>query len=106
GAPAGRVVDISVTLRSLCRHLALVTPSVAHIATVLREQDGLAAETAEWAASVSGGHVGRARRLATDAHARERRQRALALATAAAMPAPAHSVSSSLCKYAEPAIKL
>ena len=37
---------------------------------MLIDSDGLSAETASWAASVSGGHVGRARRLATDPEAR------------------------------------
>src|SRR5690606_25116468 len=88
-APSVDPEDISVTLRSRCRHMHLVTPAVADIATVLRDNDGLDADTAEWAASISGGHVGRARRLATDAHARERRQRALAHATTAARPGAA-----------------
>ncbi len=43
--------------------------------------DGLDPDTANWAASVSGGHVGRACRLATDPQARrQRRERALGLA--------------------------
>uniref|UniRef100_UPI00245818C2 DNA polymerase III subunit delta' n=1 Tax=Nocardia farcinica TaxID=37329 RepID=UPI00245818C2 len=79
-APSVDPEDISVTLRSRCRHVHLVTPSVAAIATVLRERDGLDAKTAEWAASVSGGHVGRARRHAPDAHAPRRPQRARGLA--------------------------
>ncbi|WP_147124058.1 DNA polymerase III subunit delta', partial [Nocardia neocaledoniensis] len=78
-APTVDPEDISVTLRSRCRHVHLVTPTVPAIAQVLRERDQLDAETADWAASVSGGHVGRARRLATDEDARKRRQRALAL---------------------------
>ncbi|WP_067858314.1 DNA polymerase III subunit delta' [Nocardia shimofusensis] len=100
-APSLDPEDISVTLRSRCRHMQLVTPSVADIATVLRDNDGLDAETAEWAASISGGHVGRARRLATDAHARDRRQRALALATAAARPAAAYAAADALVKSAD-----
>src|SRR5271155_3844851 len=72
-APSVDPEDIAVTLRSRCRHVALVTPSTEAIARVLVDSDGLAAETATWAASVSGGHVGRARRLATDPEARERR---------------------------------
>lgn len=78
-APSVDPEDISVTLRSRCRHVHLVTPSTPAIAQVLRDHDGLDPETAEWAASVSGGHVGRARRLATDDEARERRRRALDL---------------------------
>src|SRR3954467_11320843 len=72
-APSVDPEDIAVTLRSRCRHVALVTPSTEAIARVLVDSDGLDAKTADWAASVSGGHVGRARRLATDSEARERR---------------------------------
>ncbi|WP_280507237.1 DNA polymerase III subunit delta' [Nocardia flavorosea] len=81
-APSVDPEDISVTLRSRCRHVHLVTPSAAAIAQVLRDHDGLDAETADWAAAVSGGHVGRARRLATDDEARDRRRRALDLVAA------------------------
>ncbi|MGA7053895.1 MAG: DNA polymerase III subunit delta', partial [Mycobacterium sp.] len=78
-APSVDPEDIAVTLRSRCRHVALVTPSTEAIAQVLVDSDGLAAETANWAAAVSGGHVGRARRLATDPEARQRREQALGL---------------------------
>jgi hypothetical protein len=44
---------------------------------VLRVRDGLDPETAEWAASVCGGHVGQARRLAGDPEARARREQVL-----------------------------
>src|SRR6202051_922239 len=79
-APSVDPEDIAITLRSRCRHIALVTPQPEAIAQVLIDSDGLSAETASWAASVSGGHVGRARRLATDPAARERRPHARALA--------------------------
>ncbi|MFC8531981.1 DNA polymerase III subunit delta' [Nocardia sp. NPDC057227] len=78
-APTVDPEDISITLRSRCRHVHLVTPSVPAIAQVLKERDGLPADAADWAASVSGGHVGRARRLATDPEARARRKKSLAL---------------------------
>ena len=100
-APSVDPEDISVTLRSRCRHVHLVTPSVESIAQVLRERDGLDAEKASWAASVSGGHVGRARRLATDADARTRRTRALALVAATARPAVAYAAADELVKSAE-----
>src|ERR1700756_1117332 len=86
-APSVDPEDIAITLRSRCRHIALVTPSPEAIAQVLVDSDGLAADAANWAASVSGGHVGRARRLATDPEARERRLQALGLARDAATPA-------------------
>lgn len=78
-APSTHPDDVSVTIRSRCRVLALRTPPVSAIAEVLVRRDGIDAETAAWAASVSGGHVGRARRLATDADARERRAKILAV---------------------------
>ncbi|MFL6141880.1 MAG: DNA polymerase III subunit delta' [Labedaea sp.] len=72
-APSDHPDDVPVTIRSRCRPVALRTPAPAAIAEVLRARDGIDADTARWAASVCGGHVGRARRLATDVSARERR---------------------------------
>ncbi|OBI41587.1 DNA polymerase III subunit delta' [Mycobacterium kyorinense] len=105
-APSVDPEDIAVTLRSRCRHIALVTPSAAAIAQVLVDSDGLAADTAAWAASVSGGHVGRARRLATDPDARERRQRALSLARDAATPSRAYAAAEELVAAAEAEAKV
>ncbi|KXW75099.1 DNA polymerase III subunit delta', partial [Mycolicibacterium phlei DSM 43071] len=73
-APSVDPEDIAITLRSRCRHVALVEPTVDAIADVLISGDGLPEDVARWAAAVSGGHVGRARRLATDEQARERRK--------------------------------
>jgi DNA polymerase-3 subunit delta' len=100
-APSVDPEDIAITLRSRCRHVALVTPPVDAIARVLIETDGLPEEQARWAASVSGGHVGRARRLATDEQARERRQRALGLAREAATPSRAYAAAEELVATAE-----
>lgn len=100
-APSVDPEDVAVTLRSRCRHVALVTPSTESIAGVLMESDGLTPETANWAASVSGGHVGRARRLATDPEARRRRERALALVRDAATPARAYAAAEELVAEAE-----
>lgn len=100
-APTVDPEDISITLRSRCRHVHLVTPSVAAIARVLREQDNLPAETAEWAAAASGGHVGRARRLATDPEARARRKKALSLVGAVARPNAAYGAADELVKAAD-----
>src|SRR5246127_5808437 len=83
-APSVDPEDIAITLRSRCRHVALVTPPVEAIARVLIETDELPEEDARWAASGSGGHVGRARRLATDPEARDRRVHGLSVARAAA----------------------
>jgi DNA polymerase-3 subunit delta' len=100
-APSVDPEDIAITLRSRCRHVALVTPAVEAIAVVLRETDGLSETDAHWAASVSGGHVGRARRLATDPEARDRRARALGLARDAATPSRAYAAVEELVVSAE-----
>jgi DNA polymerase-3 subunit delta' len=100
-APSVDPEDIAVTLRSRCRHVALVTPSTEAIAHVLVDSDGLDTDTANWAASVSGGHVGRARRLATDPEARQRRERALALVRDAATPSRAYAAAEELVAAAE-----
>ncbi|TLW92989.1 DNA polymerase III subunit delta' [Saccharomonospora piscinae] len=72
-APSDHPEDVSVTIRSRCRLVTLRTPAPQAIATVLAERDGIDPERARWAAAVCGGHVGRARRLATDENARARR---------------------------------
>jgi DNA polymerase III subunit delta' len=100
-APSVDPEDIALTLRSRCRHIALMTPSPAAIAQVLVDSDALSAETADWAASVSGGHVGRARRLATDPEARERRLQALGLARDAATRSKAYGAAEALVAAAE-----
>ncbi|OAN42468.1 DNA polymerase III subunit delta' [Mycolicibacterium iranicum] len=100
-APSVDPEDIAITLRSRCRHVALVTPPVDAIAQVLMDSDGLPERDAVWAASVSGGHVGRARRLATDEQARERRLRALGLARDAATPSRAYAAAEELVATAE-----
>lgn len=100
-APSVDPEDIAITLRSRCRHVALVTPPTSAIAQVLIDNDGLSAEDAQWAASISGGHVGRARRLATDPDARDRRTRALGLARDAATPTRAYAAAEELVATAE-----
>lgn len=68
-APSTHPDDVSVTIRSRCRVISFGSPSVTAITEVLQLRDGIPAETANWAASVCAGHVGRARRLATDPEA-------------------------------------
>ncbi|UNB53331.1 DNA polymerase III subunit delta' [Mycolicibacterium sp. YH-1] len=100
-APSVDPEDIAITLKSRCRHVALVTPRLEAIAQVLMDTDGLPEADAMWAASVSGGHVGRARRLATDDEARRRRERALGLARDAATPSRAYASAEELVVTAE-----
>lgn len=78
-APSTHPDDVSVTIRSRCRVVGLRTPSAEAIADVLTRRDRIDPDIAHWAASVSAGHVGRARRLARDEDAREQRRRILAL---------------------------
>lgn len=99
-APSVDPEDVAVTLRSRCRHVALVTPNTDAIAQVLLSE-GLEAAQAHWAASVSGGHVGRARRLATDDDARIRRKQALALARDSATPSRAYAAAEELVDSAD-----
>jgi DNA polymerase-3 subunit delta' len=71
--------DVLPTIRSRCRHLTLRTPSVAAVADVLVRRDGIEPEVAAAVARATQGHIGRARRLATDERARARRAAVLKL---------------------------
>lgn len=71
--------DVLPTIRSRCRHLTLRTPSVEAVAEVLVRRDGIEPAAAAAAARATQGHIGRARRLATDAAARARRAAVLKL---------------------------
>jgi DNA polymerase III subunit delta' len=88
--------DLLPTIRSRCRHVTLRIPSTAAVADVLVRRDGIDPAMAAFAARAAQGHVGRAKRLATDEEARRRRREVLdlpfgldgvgsALAAAAAM---------------------
>jgi DNA polymerase-3 subunit delta' len=72
--------DLPPTIRSRCRLVTLRLPSSEDVAAVL-VGDGVAPDTAAWAAAAAQGHAGRARALATDEEARTQRERALALPT-------------------------
>lgn len=73
--------DALPTIRSRCRHVLLRTPPIAAVAELLVRRDGIDPAMASFAARASQGHVGRARRLATDEQARLRRNEALRLPT-------------------------
>jgi DNA polymerase-3 subunit delta' len=70
--------DLPTTIRSRCRLVNLRTPPTAAVADVL-EREGISAEQALAAAQAAQGHIGRARRLATDPQAAQRRAEVLAL---------------------------
>ena len=76
---APTLTDVLPTIRSRCRHLALRTPSTKAITNLLIERDQIDTKTAEFVARASGGHIGRARRLATDLNARQSREKILKL---------------------------
>lgn len=105
-APSTDPEDVSVTIRSRCRHVGLTTPSADAIAQVLREVDGLDEEAAHWAASVGGGHVGRARWLAKDEQARNRRLQALQIPLAVLRPAGGYGAAANLIAAAAEEAKL
>ena len=76
---APTLTDVLPTIRSRCRHLSLRTPSTKAITKLLIERDSIDAVTAEFVAKASGGHIGRARRLATDTNAKENRKNIMKL---------------------------
>jgi DNA polymerase-3 subunit delta' len=76
---APSIEDMLPTIRSRCRLVGLITPKPADVARVLVERDGVDPAMAAFAARAAQGHVGRARRLATDEQARTERREVLAL---------------------------
>jgi DNA polymerase-3 subunit delta' len=75
---APSAADLPVTIRSRCRLITLRTPPTDAVAAILRAE-GVSEETALDAARASLGHIGRARRLATDPAAARRRGEVLAM---------------------------
>lgn len=71
--------DVLVTIRSRCRQIGLRLPPVIDVAELLTRRDGVDPTMAEFAARAAAGHVGLARRLATDEGARDRRREVLGL---------------------------
>lgn len=71
--------DLVVTIRSRCRLVTLSTPPSRAVAEVLVNRDGIDPEVALAAARAAQGHIGRARRLATDDAARTRRDEVLSV---------------------------
>lgn len=72
--------DVVVTIRSRCRGVGLRVPPAEDVAALLERRYGVAPEAALVAARAAQSHVGMARRLATDAGARDRRGRVLEIA--------------------------
>ncbi len=76
---APTVEDVLPTIRSRTRLVVLSTPSVADVTDFLVRTDGLAVETASYAARASQGHIGRAKALARDEDTRRRRREVVAI---------------------------
>ena len=74
---APSVEDVLPTIVSRARHVALRTPSTQDVADLLVDNYGIDRAMAAFAARASQGHIGRARALARDEHARLRRQEVL-----------------------------
>lgn len=100
-APSDHPDDVSVTIRSRCRLVSLGSPRPAAIASALEVVDQVSPEMARWAASVCGGHVGRARRLAVDEQSRSRREAVLRIPLALRKPADVFTCADELIKAAE-----
>jgi DNA polymerase-3 subunit delta' len=69
--------DLLPTIRSRVRRVQLKVPTVDAVAQLLVEKYGIGFELAQQSAAQAQSHVGMARRLATNAGARERRSQAL-----------------------------
>ena len=76
---APTVEDVLPTIRSRTRLVVLSTPSVDDVTDFLVRTEGLAVETASYAARASQGHIGRARALARDEDTRRRRREVVAI---------------------------
>lgn len=76
---APSIEDVLPTITSRTRHVPLRTPSTEDVAALLVESYDVDPVMAAFAARASQGHIGRARALARDEHARLRRQEVLRL---------------------------
>jgi len=72
--------DVSITIRSRCRHLQLRTLSKTSVEEFLLTNTSVDSKTTASAARISQGHIGRARFIATNQEAQSRRKDVLALA--------------------------
>jgi DNA polymerase-3 subunit delta' len=93
--------DLVTTIRSRCRVVRLRIPSSEAVASVLTSRDGISPAPALAAARAAQGHIGRARRLATDPDARKRRDEVLAVPLRASSLGPALAAAAALVRTAE-----
>ncbi len=92
--------ELVTTIRSRCRLVTLRTPHPAAVAAVLAAE-GVDPGRALAAARAAQGHIGRARRLATDAEAAQRRDEVLAVPARLTSLGPAFTAAATLVKAAE-----
>jgi DNA polymerase III subunit delta' len=92
--------ELVTTIRSRCRLIVLRTPPAEAIAEVLT-REGVDSGRALAAARAAQGHIGRARRLATDPEAAQRRDEVLAVPPRLTGVGPALSAAAALVKAAE-----
>ena len=93
--------ELVTTIRSRCRLVTLRTPPSAAVAEVLTARDGVDPERALAAARAAQGHIGRARRLATDDEAAARRDEVLAVPARLTTVGAALAAAAALVKAAE-----
>ena len=93
--------DLVTTIRSRCRVMTLRVPPSSAVASVLVQRDGIDPDRALAAARAAQGHIGRARRLATDPSAATRRAAVLQVPVQAVSLGPALAAAASLVKTAE-----
>src|SRR5487761_171228 len=93
--------DLVPTIRSRCRVVTLRVPPSEAVAAVLAERDGIDYERALAAARAAQGHIGRARRLATDPSAAARREAVLRAGVQSVSLGPALAAAAALVKTAE-----
>jgi DNA polymerase-3 subunit delta' len=98
---APSVDDLLPTIRSRCRLVSLRTPSAQAVASVLVERDGVDPAMAAFAARAAQGHIGRAKRLATDEEARRERSEVLRLPRSLATVGTALSAAKDLVDAAK-----
>ncbi len=92
--------DLPTTIRSRCRLVTLRTPRTSAVAASL-QHEGVSAELALTAARAAQGHIGRARRLATDPAAAGRRDDVLRVPTQVGSMGQAFKAAAALVRAAE-----
>jgi DNA polymerase-3 subunit delta' len=93
--------DLLPTIRSRVRRVQLKVPNVEAVAQLLVEKHGIGLQLAQQSAAQAQSHVGMARRLASNAGARDRRSQALKAVLSITDIPSAMAVSDTLAKLAE-----